>query len=90
MSALPAIVDLAAVADVLSELGDKIEAIGALLCSDPALAARHMEAMQAFDLIAQKQRGLAVLLRADCPASALAALGLDELKLRLGAGAELP
>ena len=43
-----------------------------------------MEALQAFDLIAQKQRALAALLRADCPVAALAALGLDELKLRLG------
>lgn len=84
MSALPAIVDLAAVAEILGELGNEVEQLGVRLCQDPAVAARHIEALQAFDLIAQKQRGLASLLRADCPVSALAALGLDELKLRLG------
>ena len=68
----------------------EVEALGVSLCCDPAVAAAHMEALQAFDMIAQKQRGLAALLRADCPVSALAALGLDELKLRLGSPFDRP
>ncbi len=83
MSLIPAFVDLAAVSEILSELGDEVEALAVLLCCDPAVAAGHMEALQAFDHIAQKQRGLAALLRAECPASALAALGLEALKQRL-------
>jgi hypothetical protein len=90
VSLVPAFVDLAAVADILGELGNEVEALGVSLCCDPAVAASHMEALQAFDLIAQKQRGLAALLRADCPVSALAALGLDELKIRLGSPFDRP
>lgn len=84
MSALPVFVDLSAVAEILGELGDEVERLGVSLCLDPEVASRHIEALQAFDLIAQKPRGLASLLRADCHGSALAALGLEELKLRLG------
>ncbi len=84
MSAVPAFVDLAAVADILGELGNELEALGASLCCDPMVAARHVVALQAFDLIAQKQHGIASLLRADCPVTALAELGLDDLKRRLG------
>lgn len=84
MSAIPAFVDLAAVADVLGELSNEVEQLGVTFCLDPDVAARHVGALQAFDMIAQKQRGLAALLRADCPITALAELGLDELKQRLG------
>jgi len=84
VSAVPVFVDLAAVADVLGELSNEVEALGVTLCLDADVAARHIETLQAFDLIAQKQRGLAALLRADCPVAALAALGLEELKQRLG------
>jgi hypothetical protein len=84
MSAIPAFVDLAAVADILAELGNEVEQLGVSLCMDPAVAGHHVKALQAFDLIAQKQRGLASLLRADCPVTALAELGLEELKERLG------
>ena len=71
-------------------LGSLLIGVGVSLCCDPAVAASHMEALQAFDMIAQKQRGLAALLRADCPVTALAALGLDELKLRLGSPFDRP
>ena len=53
MSLVPTFVDLAAVADILGELGNEVEALGVSLCCDPAVAAAHMEALQAFDLIAQ-------------------------------------
>lgn len=84
MKASHSFVDLAAVAEILGELGNEVEALGVSLCRDPELVARHVEALQSFDLIAQKQRGLAALLRADCPVTARAALGLEELRLRLG------
>ena len=83
MSAMPAFVDLAAIAAILAELGDDIEHLGATLCTDPAIAANHIEALQAIDLIAQKQRGLASFLGAECPVSASATLGLEALKARL-------
>ena len=74
---------LAAVADVLDELAGDIELLGAVLCADPVLVDRHMQELQAIDLITQKQRSLGMLLRADCPASALSSIGLDDLKHRL-------
>jgi hypothetical protein len=83
MTALPAFVDLAAVADVLDELGHEIEQLGAALCRDPAFAAFHIGDLQAIDHIAQKQHALAILMRADCPAEALAIMGLDDLRVRL-------
>lgn len=90
MSALPAFVDLAAIAEILSELGSEVEQLGVALCGDPEVVERHMATLQAFDLIAQKQRGISALLRAECPKSAHAALGLDELKQRLGAPFDAP
>jgi hypothetical protein len=83
MTDLPAFIDLAAVADVLAELGHEIETLGATLCRDPAIAARHIAELQAIDHIAQKQHALAALIRAECPVSALAVMGLDNLRIRL-------
>jgi len=80
----PAFVDLAAVADILGELGNEVEQLGVTLCMDPDVAARHIEALQAFDMIAQKQRGLAQLLRAACPVSALARAGAGRAQAASG------
>lgn len=74
---------LAAVAGILDELAADIELLGAALCADPDLAARHMGPLQAFDLITQKQRALGNLLRADCPVSALASIDLEEIRRRV-------
>lgn len=74
---------LAAVARILDELAGEIELLGAALCADPALVARHLEHLQAFDLITQKQRALGELLRADCPVSALSLIDLEDLKRRV-------
>ena len=74
---------LIAVAEVLVELSDEIEALGAQLCVDPAILARHLAPLQAIDLIAQKQRWLATLLLADCPVSAVASIAVDALRDRL-------
>lgn len=72
------------IAEILHELSGEIDALGAQLCRDPAFVSAHMEALQAIDLIAQKQRSLAQMLLAECPVSAVAGLGLDELKTRFG------
>lgn len=74
---------LAAVADVLDELVADVELLGVVLCADPGVVDRHMRELQAIDLITQKQRALGMLLRADCPASALSTIGLDDLKRQL-------
>ena len=73
----------AAVADVLMELSEDIELLGEVLCADAALIGRHVVDLQMVDLIAQKQRSLALLLRADCPVSALSDIGLHDLKVQL-------
>ena len=49
----------------------------------PELMQQHVQELQTIDLIAQKQRSLAALLRADCPRSALSDICLDDLKSRL-------
>lgn len=71
------------VAAVLAELAEEIELLGARLCADPELAAGHLEELQAIDAIAQKQRLLAEVLRADCPISAIERIGVEDLKVRL-------
>jgi hypothetical protein len=38
-----------------------------------------VQELQAIDLIAQKQRALAAVLGAECPTSALAGVGLEEV-----------
>ena len=83
MSATDATVPVVAIAKVLAELSLEIEALGSVLCSDPAFALNHVEELQAIDLISQKQRSLAHLLEADCARSALSGIGLEELVRRL-------
>ena len=53
MSLIPAFVDLAAVSEILSELGDEVEALAVLLCCDPAVAA-DMRALGLGRLLAQE------------------------------------
>ena len=76
---------LAAAAQILGELSNEIEELGARLCSDPAIAALHMTDLQAVDLIAQKQRSIADLIRAECLVSAVESIGVESLKHRLRA-----
>lgn len=73
-----------AVADVLLDLSLDIETLGTALCSNVDVVQRHVQELQTIDLIAQKQRSLAAVLRADCPKSALSNVSLDELRTRLG------
>ncbi|MCB2073371.1 MAG: hypothetical protein H6917_07380 [Novosphingobium sp.] len=74
---------LAAISEVLSELGAEIENLGSALCRDPDVVARHMHELQAIDLIAQKQRSLASIFAegfADC---AIDAVGLEALRKKI-------
>jgi len=67
------------VAAVLDNLAHEIEALGHQLCGDPDLLARYLGELQRFDRIAQFQRELASLLRADCHQTALNQLRMEEL-----------
>lgn len=75
---------LKAAAGILAELAAQVEALGAQLCTDPAVVARHLTALQAIDLIAQKQLHLAELLVAECPHAAVEAMRIEEIKRRIG------
>jgi len=71
------------IALVLEELAQEAEGLGAALCGDMDVAMRHMESLQAIDLIAQKQRSLAALLNADCLKTEVERIGLDILRERM-------
>ena len=73
-----------AMAEVLSELGAEIEALGEVLCHDPDFAGRHVRELQAIDLIAQKQRALATILAAGFSATEMRRINLDTLRSRFG------
>jgi len=79
MSAPFAPIELNRVAAVLESLAYEIETLGHDLCGDPDMLARHIGELQRFDRIAQFQRELAGLLRADCHHTALSQLRMDEL-----------
>ncbi len=79
MSAPFAPIHLSRVAAVLDSLAHEIEALGHELCGDPELLARFIGQLQRFDRIAQFQRELAGLLRAECHQTALGQLRMDEL-----------
>jgi len=71
------------IAVVLEELSQDVEALGAALCLDIDIALRHMDALQAIDLIAQKQRSLASLLTSDCPEAGIEQIAIDALRERM-------
>lgn len=72
-----------AVADVLHDLGSEVETLGHDLCADPEFAERHLEHLQRIDWFAQHLTQLAMVVGARDPASAVGALGLEELRERL-------
>lgn len=74
---------LRAVSEVLLDLSIDIESMGTTLCADPDFVKRHVQQLQLIDLVAQKQRSLATLLRATCPTSAMSEICLDDLRARL-------
>jgi len=71
------------IAIVLEEMAQEVEELGARLCTDMDIALRHMDVLQAIDLIAQKQRSLASLLEADCPVAAIEQIAIDVLRDRM-------
>jgi CheY-like chemotaxis protein len=71
------------IAEVLEELSQEVEALGASLCGDMDIAMRHMDTLQAIDLIAQKQRSLAAVLNADCVVEGVERIGLEKLRERM-------
>ncbi len=74
------------IADVLVELSEEVEALGSSLCTDMDIAVRHMDTLQAIDLIAQKQRSLAAVLNADCVVEGVESIGLEKLRERMRLG----
>lgn len=72
------------IASILEDLSAEIEALGAALCADPHLSNRHCETLQAIDRVAQNQRWLAQVLRADCRTTAAEQIGVEALRYRLG------
>lgn len=71
------------IATVLEELAVEVETLGGALCTDPAVVMRHIDTLQAIDLIAQKQRSLAALLGADSPDSGIEHIAIDTLRERM-------
>ncbi|PEQ12790.1 hypothetical protein B2G71_10885 [Novosphingobium sp. PC22D] len=71
-----------AMAGVLSEIGLEVEALGEVLCRDPAFAARHVRELQAIDLIAQKQRALAAILVSGMCEQEMGKITIDSLRSR--------
>lgn len=76
-------IDMSRVAEVLDMLGHETEELGTSLCADPDLVARHLSLLQSFDRIAQYQRALAKVLRAECMTTAARNLELNELVAHL-------
>lgn len=71
------------IAVVLEELAEEVEALGASLCIDMDIAIKHMDKLQAIDLIAQKQRSLGRLLVAERPAEEVERIAIDVLRDRM-------
>mgnify|MGYP001186418090 CR=1 FL=1 len=71
------------IAVVLEELAEEVEALGAALCMDMDIAMKHMDKLQAIDLIAQKQRSLGRLLETDSPAEEIERIAIDVLRDRM-------
>jgi len=69
-------------ADILVEMSEEIEALGAMLCTDPLVLGNHMAALQGIDLMAQKQRWLAAVLSAESHDDEVARISVDSLRER--------
>lgn len=73
----------AALAAILLDLSNEIEAVGSRFCTDPEFVANHLHDLQIFDRVCQVQKEVADLLVAECPACAMQNLRLDFMRLRL-------
>ena len=72
-----------AIADSLGALASDTEGMGLALCSDPDIAARHMEQLQTIDRISQSLRELARVLAASDPEAAIDTICLGDLRAAL-------
>lgn len=72
-----------AIAESLGALARDTEGMGLALCSDPDIAARHMEQLQAIDRISQSLRELARVLAASDPEAAVGEICLGDLRAAL-------
>ncbi|QIQ86613.1 hypothetical protein [Erythrobacter sp.] len=72
-----------AIAQSLGALASDTEGMGLALCSDPDIAARHMEQLQAIDRISQSLRELARVLAASDPEAAVGEICLGDLRAAL-------
>ena len=69
-------------AEILVEMSEEIERLGAGLCCDPAVITHHVAALQGIDLMAQKQRWLASVLRAECQDTEVGRISVESLRER--------
>ncbi|MEE4207139.1 MAG: hypothetical protein V2I39_12670 [Erythrobacter sp.] len=72
-----------AIAESLGALATDTEGMGLALCSDPDIAARHMEQLQAIDRISQSLREIARVLAASDPEAAIGSICLGDLRAAL-------
>lgn len=75
-------------AEELDSARHEIEALGLALCSDAAIAARHVGDLQRLDHIGQRQMEVAEILRAPDMAAAAAKTRLEAMHGRLNADDE--
>lgn len=68
------------IGELLKALSDEIEKLGAALCLDEDICARHFETLQQIDRIAQTQRAIAAILGAAEVDSAVATIPLDHVR----------
>lgn len=69
-----------AIAGVLAALAGELEQLGSSLCSDLAVAERHIHDLQTIDRCAQSLSQLAMVLQAPDPAGAAAHVTLGDLR----------
>ncbi len=69
-----------ALAEQLIQLGKSLEALGEGLCTDPALVASHMTALQEIDRIAQMQFAIANVVAASDPEAACLRSPLERIR----------
>lgn len=79
-----------AIAGVLTALASEMELLGSGLCSDPAVAQRHLDDLQRIDRCAQSLGQLAMVLEAADPAAAAANVTLGDLRCVLLAACQMP
>lgn len=72
------------IASELRSIAGALEDLGGRLCSDEAVIARHLEALQAIDALSQRERALADLVEAHDREAALENCPLHDLSSAMG------